>query len=43
MQQTIDLEGKEQMELVSIEKQTDPDRLECVPWDEEKTWKILQN
>jgi hypothetical protein len=24
-----------------VEKQTNPDRLTALPWDEDKTWKII--
>lgn len=40
-QNKLDEDGIEKEELVGVEKQTDPDRLERVPWNEDATWEIL--
>lgn len=42
VQKTQNSKGDDVEEVVAIEKQTDPDRLQRVPWDENKTWEILQ-
>ena len=36
-------DGQEITEEIEIEKQTTPDRLEAVPFDYDKTWKIIGN
>jgi hypothetical protein len=28
--------------IVEVEKQTTPDRLDRVEWDEEKTWRVIE-
>mmetsp|Transcript_26941 Transcript_26941/g.37869 ORF Transcript_26941/g.37869 Transcript_26941/m.37869 type:complete len:163 (+) Transcript_26941:535-1023(+) len=38
---TLNEQGDEEASLVQVEKQTTPDRLHRVPWDEEATWSIL--
>lgn len=35
-------DGSTKTNIVEIEKQTTPDRLVQVPWDEEVSWKVLQ-
>ncbi len=35
-------DGSRKVEIVEIEKQTNPDRLQRVPWDDELSWKILK-
>ena len=39
-EEVVDDSGKINQRI--IEKQTDANRLEKVPWDDEKTWEILQ-
>lgn len=34
--------GSKKTTVREVEKQTDPDRLSRVPWDEEAAWKVLQ-
>mmetsp|Transcript_7816 Transcript_7816/g.11228 ORF Transcript_7816/g.11228 Transcript_7816/m.11228 type:complete len:174 (-) Transcript_7816:175-696(-) len=38
---TMDEQGNEVASLVEVEKQTTPDRLQRVPWNENATWAIL--
>mmetsp|Transcript_31773 Transcript_31773/g.48737 ORF Transcript_31773/g.48737 Transcript_31773/m.48737 type:complete len:172 (-) Transcript_31773:68-583(-) len=40
---TLNEHGHEEASLVQVEKQTTPDRLQRVPWDEEATWSILSS
>jgi len=40
-QNKLDKDGLEKEKLVGVEKQTDPDRLERVPWNEDAAWEIL--
>mmetsp|Transcript_1144 Transcript_1144/g.2652 ORF Transcript_1144/g.2652 Transcript_1144/m.2652 type:complete len:149 (-) Transcript_1144:94-540(-) len=35
-------DGMKRVSVVDVEKQTNPDRLTRVPWNEEATWKIIQ-
>ena len=42
MQETDGSEGEGVEEAVTVEKQTNSDRLQLVSWDENKTWEILQ-
>ena len=35
-------DGSNKVEIVEVEKQTNPDRLTRVPWDEDLAWKVLQ-
>ena len=34
--------GTEMKSAIEVEKQTDPDRLRRLEWDEDKTWEILK-
>ena len=36
-------DGTKKTTLREVEKQTNPDRLSRVPWEEEKAWKVLSN
>jgi hypothetical protein len=36
-----DEQGKTFSQEMDVEKQTTPDRLNQLPWDEEKTWLII--
>ncbi len=36
-----DENGSTSEQMINIEKQTTPDRLTRVPWDEEATWEII--
>ncbi|KAL7483411.1 hypothetical protein ACHAW6_009066 [Cyclotella cf. meneghiniana] len=40
-QQEVD-DGLLRVRIVDVEKQTNPDRLLRVEWDDEKSWKVLQ-
>ena len=35
-------DGSKKTTVREVEKQTNPDRLSRVPWDEDKSWKVLQ-
>jgi len=35
-------EGSKRTYISEVEKQTNPERLSRVPWDEDATWKVLQ-
>ena len=35
-------DGSKEVIIREVEKQTNPDRLSRVPWDEDKSWKVLQ-
>jgi hypothetical protein len=35
--------GMEEKKEVAVEKQTNPDRLTALPWDEAKTWELIGN
>jgi len=37
----LDDDGNEVKDQIIMEKQTDPDRLTRLPWDEDKTWEII--
>jgi len=37
----MDDEGNEVVNDIIIEKQTTPDRLTALPWDEEKVWEVV--
>jgi hypothetical protein len=34
-------DGTKQSSIIEVEKQTTPDRLDRVEWDEEKSWRVL--
>ena len=40
-EETLD-DGSKKTTVREVEKQTNPDRLSRVPWDEDKSWKVLQ-
>jgi prolyl oligopeptidase PreP (S9A serine peptidase family) len=35
-------DGSKKTTIIEVEKQTNPDRLSRVPWDEDAAWKVLQ-
>jgi prolyl oligopeptidase PreP (S9A serine peptidase family) len=35
-------DGSKKATIIEVEKQTTPDRLSRVPWDEDAAWKVLQ-
>mmetsp|Transcript_3742 Transcript_3742/g.8316 ORF Transcript_3742/g.8316 Transcript_3742/m.8316 type:complete len:156 (-) Transcript_3742:362-829(-) len=35
-------DGCKKVDIVEVEKQTNPDRLQRVPWDDELSWKVLK-
>jgi hypothetical protein len=38
----VEEDGSTIVQIVQVEKQTTPDRLSRVEWDEEKSWRVLQ-
>ena len=41
-QEEVQDDGTTKANIVEVEKQTTPDRLGRVKWDEEKSWRLLQ-
>lgn len=41
-QDEVQDDGSTKTGIIEVEKQTTPDRLELVEWNEEKSWRILQ-
>mmetsp|Transcript_6415 Transcript_6415/g.7963 ORF Transcript_6415/g.7963 Transcript_6415/m.7963 type:complete len:153 (+) Transcript_6415:86-544(+) len=42
LEQRIESDGSEKVVEIDMEKQTNADRLTRLPWDEEKSWKIIK-
>ena len=41
-QEEVQNDGSTKTSIAEVEKQTTPDRLHRMEWDEEKSWRVLQ-